>query len=207
MRLNDRKKRFGTRLLKQRRAGCHVAGFSLTEMLVTLLILTLASTLMATGIPVAVDTYQKTVNSANAQVALSTTVTVLRSELGSATELKPDGDVLYYRCSEGTWASITNAELDEDGEPVYRCLVKSFFSEDPATEELSPITTTEGEKSVQVSYPLISDAAVTEPLYVQVGSIAKDGDNTVKVEDLEVTDGTNVLASIDTLEILVPFAT
>ena len=35
------------------------AGFTLTEMLVTVLIMVLASTLLATGVPVAVDTYQR----------------------------------------------------------------------------------------------------------------------------------------------------
>lgn len=189
-------------LAPQRCAGRRIAGFSLTEMLVTMFIMTLAATLMATGIPVAVDTYQKTVNAANAQLALSTTATVLRSEFGSSTQLdqKEDG-TLYYRCSEGAWASISNPEGDAS-----RGLVKSFFAEADEDGEHAPISSDSG---VQVSYPIVSNAAVTEPLHVSMDAIEKVADNRVEVRDLQVTDESNppnVLASIDSFEILVPFA-
>ena len=193
---------------------CHynrlVSGFSLTEMLVTMLILALASTLMATGIPVAADTYRKVVNSANAQLALSTTITVLRSEFGSSTKLetKDGDDKLYYRCSEGSWACITNPESGDDNED--NGLIKQFYSETPEGHVGEAIKNEVDDSETQVAYPLISKATVTGSLNVSVGPIEKktSGDNNiVVVNKLSVTDGSeNELASIDTFEILVPFA-
>lgn len=182
-----------------------VAGFSLTEMIVTMLILALAATLMATGIPVAVDTYHKTVNSANAQVALSTTITVLRSEFGSSTKLEVKGGTLYYRCSEGSWARVSNPEGDEE----YRGLVKRFYAETPEGGVGDPIKTKDKEgNEKQLAYPIISNSAVTEPLRVQMGGIAREG-NIVKITNLRVfteSDPSTSLASVASFEILVPFA-
>ncbi|MDO4805777.1 MAG: type II secretion system protein [Coriobacteriales bacterium] len=202
MRLNVLARRLGPGLASQRHAKRMVAGFSLTEMLVTMFIMVLASTLMATGIPVAVDTYQKTVNAANAQLALSTTVTVLRSEFGSSTQLDQNADgTLYYRCSEGSWASISNPE-----DNASRGLVKSFFLDADEDGKHASIKSDDG---TQVSYPIVSSAAITEPLHVSMSAIEKVSDNRVEVKDLQVTDESNppnVLAGIDSLEILVPFA-
>ncbi|MBR3313809.1 MAG: prepilin-type N-terminal cleavage/methylation domain-containing protein [Atopobiaceae bacterium] len=146
-----------------------VAGFTLTEMLVTTLILGLVSTLMATGIPVAIDTYHKTVNSSNAQSALSTTVAVLRKELGSATDVRVPGDseVVYYRSSEGLWTSIGNAEGDARG------LVKKYYAGIPTSPDkdsidgLAPVK--DGEKVVTI--PLVSDQLITDVLHVSYESV------------------------------------
>lgn len=188
-----------------------VSGFSFTEMLVTMLILALASTLMATGIPVAADTYRKVVNSANAQLALSTTITVLRSEFGSSTKLeKKDGDKnIYYRCSEGSWAIVSNATPGEGNG-----LIKRFYSETPEGGVGEAIKSKDEEGNAKpVTYPLISSAAVTDPLKVSVESIDKKAtedkteDNIIVVKKLSVEDGSgNELASVDEFEILVPFA-
>lgn len=64
------------------------AGFTLAETLLAVLILLLVSTIVATGIPVAKDAYQKVVVAANAQLLLSTTATALRDELGTAWDVK-----------------------------------------------------------------------------------------------------------------------
>lgn len=90
-------------------------GFSLVELLVTTLILALTSVMMATGVPVALDTYQRTVRTANAQMALSTTLSALRSEIGLSTEVAVMGQkVFYYDTELGRYASIENAEEDDD---------------------------------------------------------------------------------------------
>lgn len=194
----------GINVNMRKRVACHNMGFSLTEMLVTLLILALASTLMATGIPVAIDTYNKTVNSANAQIALSTTITVLRGELGSSTQVvanETDGKLLYYRCSEGVWAKIENP-IDEGG----KGLVKSFYSEDPSTKEFQPISNGDG----PIAYPLVSDKAITDSLRVSMDSIKKDsGTNSIEIKELCVTElnSNKVLARVESLKILLPFVT
>jgi hypothetical protein len=176
-------------------------------MIVTMLILALASTLMATGIPVAADTYRKVVNSANAQLALSTTITVLRSEFGSSTKIEEKAGVnnICYRCSEGSWACITNPKPEEGNG-----LIKQFYLEDPDGHVGEAIKKNVGDSEIQITYPLISESTVTDPLNVSVGSIDKkaNGKNTfVVVKNLIVSDGSgNPLASVDEFEILVPFA-
>ena len=60
------------------------AGFSLTEALVTLAILVMVSTIMATAVPAAYKAYQRLVDASNAHLLLSTTSTRLRDELSVA---------------------------------------------------------------------------------------------------------------------------
>ena len=60
------------------------SGFTLAETLLAILILLLVSSIVAQGIPVARNVYNRVVLGANAQVLLSTTVTALRDELGTA---------------------------------------------------------------------------------------------------------------------------
>lgn len=62
------------------------SGLTLTELLATLLIVTLASIVMATGIPTAIETYGKIMDASNAQVLMSTTAMQLRSDLAMASE-------------------------------------------------------------------------------------------------------------------------
>ena len=73
------------------------AGFSIAELLVAILILSMVSTVVAGGIPVARDAYNKITVSANAQVLLSTAIYSLRSELSTASELKIIGNEIHYR--------------------------------------------------------------------------------------------------------------
>lgn len=182
--------------------SCHnrvVQGFTLTEMLVTMLILALASTLMATGIPVAIDTYHRTVNSANAQVALSTTATVLRTELGTATKVvneKSDGTgKIFYKGSDGLWASIgadANRSLG---------LVKQYYM-----GSLGIGDDTSGLKTYGQPEPLITDEAITTSLSVTFDS-AKRENGYVTFERLEVKDVQgHTLASIDAYNVMTRFA-
>ena len=178
-----------------------VQGFTLTEMLVTMLILALASTLMATGIPVAIDTYHRTVNSANAQVALSTTATVLRTELGTAAKVvdeKPDGSgKIFYKGSDGLWASI------EKDTKYSRGLVKQYYKGslgiDDDVSELKPYDALPPE-------PLITDEAITSGLSVTFDSAKREG-GYVTFEGLEVKDAQgHSLASIDAYNVMTRFA-
>ena len=67
-------------------------GFSIAELLVAILILSMVSTVVAGGIPVARDAYNKITVAANAQVLLSTAIYSLRSELGVAMDVKHVSD-------------------------------------------------------------------------------------------------------------------
>lgn len=73
-------------------------GFSLTELLVAVLILGMVSSVVAGGIPVARDAYQKVTLSANAQVMLSTAIAALRNELCTASNVddSSENELHYY---------------------------------------------------------------------------------------------------------------
>ena len=178
--------RFVKRVLRRRKpTGRGEAGFSLTEMLVTTLILGLASTLMATGIPAAIDAYQQTVRTANAQMALSTTVTALRSELGLATDVRTNSsDRVYYEWAPGCWASI--------GKSLPAGLDKQYYTGSPDGDDSSSVS---GLSEDGTAEPLVTDSAIAEGLTVDLESFERDG-NTVTVR-LSVTDRAgNTLASV-----------
>ncbi len=86
------------------------AGFSLTELLVVVLILGMVSSVVAGGIPVAKQAYTKVTVSANAQVLLSTTISALRSELGpshvSAEDNTTANTITYLSGKNGTKSKI-----------------------------------------------------------------------------------------------------
>ena len=71
-------------------------GFSLTELLAAVLILGMVSSVVAGGIPVARDAYNKVTVSANAQVLMSTTISALRSQLGVAKIVDDDEMSIKY---------------------------------------------------------------------------------------------------------------
>ena len=140
-------------------------GFTLTEMMATTLILTLVATLMATGIPAAIDTYRKMVRVSNAQMALSTTLEVVRSELGLATKVMvtDDGDkVYYYNAGTGYWCSISNPPDEEDGIIKTRGLIKQVYKgvarTKPEILALEPYNAGE---------PLLTNESITNELLVR----------------------------------------
>ena len=176
------------------------SGFTLTEMLVTLLIMVLASTLLATGVPVAIDTYQKTVNSANAQVAMSTTITVLRSEYGLSPKVMSrgvgDDAEVYYMTEEGLWAIIRNPKGDE----TYKGLVKEYVKTDSYGNP--------DPSNSLGTYPLVPDAVfrgANKSLALRVTSIQTTTDG-VSVTKIAVTDGANELARVDSYNVATRFA-
>ena len=175
------------------------AGFSLVEMLVTTLILGLVSTLLATGIPVAADTYRKTVNSSNAQLALSTTMTVLRSELGTATEVLADGNQVYYQSSEGYWVSIGNGDPAEG----VHGLTKQYYTVEETTSGEVGIADL---KRYDAPVRLLPDDVITDALWVSFGSVTCS-ENVVQFTELAVRDGSgNELASAgDSYQVLLRF--
>lgn len=82
------------------------AGFTLAETLLAVLILLLVSGIVATGVPVARNVYEKVVLTANANVMLSTAVDTLRSEIGTAWKVRvvDDKTVVFFSARTG-WQS------------------------------------------------------------------------------------------------------
>ena len=77
------------------------AGFTLAELLMAVLILLMVSSIVAMGIPVAVNAYYKVVDASNAQILLSTTITRLRSELAYVTAVKTDSSNAVLNFTNG----------------------------------------------------------------------------------------------------------
>lgn len=164
-------------------------GFSLAETLVALIIVTMVSIIVATGVPSAIGAYHNAVAGSNAQAALSTVATALRDELGSATAVKQEGATVKYLCSEGYWATISNgaqgpvktvqdSRLDNNGNGRSWSLVPG-----------AQFATTKANR-LQASYE----------------SIAFDATSHVfTITNLKVSDGDNDMAGIESLVVRAPY--
>lgn len=94
------------------------AAFTLAEALVAIIILLLVSGIVAAGIPAAARAYDNVVVAANSEMLLSTAMSELRNELGTAKEIstsvlvREDGvdkekKITYYNESAGSFSAIT----------------------------------------------------------------------------------------------------
>lgn len=84
------------------------SGFTLAETLVAIIILLLVSSIVAEGVPVAQNAYDKVVVAANAKVMLSTAITALRNELATAQRItvKDNKTITYYSTDRGAMSKI-----------------------------------------------------------------------------------------------------
>ena len=88
--------------------------FTLAETLVATLILLMVSAIVAAGIPVAKNAYEKVVVKANAEVVMSTAINALRNELSVANDIEVTGDTTITY-SSGTYGSRSKIFVDEEG--------------------------------------------------------------------------------------------
>ena len=170
-------------ILKKRKRSR--AGFSLAETLIAILILLMVSAIVAGAIPAASNVYAKTVDAANAQVLLSTAITVLRDELGTAVSVKPDGTtaITYMNGNDG-YRKIASI-ADPKGIMLYVGTV------DPT----SGVPEFTGE-----SRPLVSGKATTRNLVLSFESVEYTG-GMVIFKELKVERNGVTLASRDSLRI------
>ena len=126
-------------------------GFSFVETLVALLIVVMLAGFVAAGVPAAFNTYRQVVGDSNSQMALSTTTSALRDELGLATAVKTASDgAMYYQTSEGVWINIDNGGAGHAG------LVKHAYPD--AAGGFNP--NSPGEEISQLSGDLIPNEAI-----------------------------------------------
>ena len=137
------------------------AGFTLAETLLAVLILLMVSSIVAAGVPAARNAYEKAVLGSNAQVLLSTTVSELRDELGTAWDVETDmyGDVYYFSADTGAKSKL----YVENN----RIMLQRFVDADG-------LDVKSGEPA-----PLVSDAAATRDLYVIYDNVSYDADDGV----------------------------
>ncbi len=157
-------------------------GFTLSETLITILILLMVFSIVAAGIPSALRALNGITDSSDAQLLLSNTMTRLRDELGKASELSNDGDALIYKDSEGISCRIDCAESSVSSSPgIY----------------LHRYDASNNEKN---KYLLVSD----KKLYMTY-SIDNDYDQggVLTISDLSVKKGTDTLLTVDEFKIRV----
>lgn len=166
------------------------SGFTLAETLIAILILLMVSAIVAGAIPAASTVYTKTVDAANAQILLSTTITVLRDQLGTATDPQgQDGNIITFKSGEsGNWCMIW---LNDATLELYLGSYDSKHKTDPDDYKIN------GE---QRHYSLITKKAATSGMVISFEGITalKDGENDVgiTITGLKVSkqykDGTTV---------------
>ena len=152
------------------------SGFTLAETLVAILILLMVSAVVAGGIPAAKNAYEKVVLASNAEVLLSTTISSLRNELGTASNVDVKGTVItYYNPSiKATSRICLNSDLpglgmnkltnNPDGVIVYQRYAEAT------------VGTTESNGQSAVTR-LVSEKASTQGLYATYDSVELDMEN------------------------------
>ena len=162
-------------------------GFTLAETLLAILILLMVSTIVATGIPAAKNAYEKVVLASNAEVLLSTTMSELRNELGTARDVNATNNVITYR------NSYTSSESK---------LFKSSGGDEPAgTIMLQRYAGEGGSKALR----LVSEKA-SDGLYVLYGTVDYNSSTgIVTFHNLQVMrkSSANPLAEMDNFPIRV----
>ena len=86
-------------------------GTTLTELLAALIIMLLVTSIVVGGLPAAIRCYRKVVDTANAQVLMSTTANALRNELGLAEKIKIDGTTINYTKADGLNYTISQDDM------------------------------------------------------------------------------------------------
>lgn len=173
------------------------AGFSFAEMLMAILILLLASSIVATGVPVAKNAYDKVVVAANAEVLLSTTVAALRDELGTAKDIEVTGgtSITYYDADINAWSKIYLNSSETSQGLKDTIMIQRYVKH-------GAIDAWEGDP-----YPLVSKAAGDKHhgLYATYGGVTgPDSSGIITITGLVVKRGTDTLTKPDqTLKIRV----
>ncbi|MBQ9521837.1 MAG: prepilin-type N-terminal cleavage/methylation domain-containing protein [Oscillospiraceae bacterium] len=100
--------------MEPKRRKLHTSGgFTFAELMLTMLILALMTGMAAQGIPVVIHTYQRAVDTANAETYLNTTMIALRSRLCvSKPVLKANGAIDYFEHPQTGYYNIRNNEDD-----------------------------------------------------------------------------------------------
>ena len=175
------------------------AGLSLAETLLAVAMLVLGMSIVAAGMPAALNAYRNAIDAANAQVLLSETVNALRSELSTAREVKAaeDGNgVTYYNNVTG---SRSRLYLDASAEGC-RIMLQEYDDHDDALsvtgETLNP-DLKPNERPLVAREMARTTKNKNEYMTVSCGSISPSADGrTVTVTELLVKRDEATMAEI-----------
>ncbi len=177
-------------------------GFTIGEMMVAVMILLMVSSVVAAGIPAAARAYYKVMDSANAQMLLSTTVTRLRAELSTATEVTigtaddgtaeggavSDSTTIEYRSASGSISRITLRKPVED-EGTDDDIIYGIYVE----------------RTGMTGEQLLVSLKAASGMYMTYSSVAKSASDAgvLIFSDLAVHKGDKVLTQLETYEVRV----
>lgn len=165
-------------------------GFSLSELLVTVIIVSLLSVMIVTGVRTALYSHRKVTKEANAEVLLSTCVTMLRNELSTATDIRVLSDkktITYQKGGSGIKSSLRSGAVSTtEPEQIYHGSM-GINSED-------------GSESISNETLLISSVTATEGLFISYEEISyADGVVTVTGLSVRKKDSDRKLSELGTL--------
>ncbi len=160
-------------------------GFTLLELLVSTFVLLLATSIVATGIPVARNAIMRLVDTANARTLLSTTTTVLRDQLGFANSITPSGDGKSVTFIDGRTGSQSVIYLaKKDG---YTDIYIQEFSTYPADKRPEPrvlVTTPRTGAKMHIAFDTVAADASRKVITVKNLMVMKEG-QTEKIVELD----------------------
>lgn len=135
-----------------------VSGFSLVELLVTTLILLLVTGIVTEGLPVVIRLYRRTVDIANAEAYLSTTMIALRSKLSLSNEVTENNRPVtvngypVYLDPETGYYIITNEKYgNPEDKGIWITYLKTDMNPRPLPNSPDP------ENPQPMSFPLIPE--------------------------------------------------
>lgn len=166
---------------KARKKRWGAGGFSLPELMLVMLILLLVGQIAAGGIATVIKLYQRTVDIANAQTYLNTTILALRSRLSLASEVTSYGEKLYLDPEKGYYKLINN----DDGINVQYC----YINAQSGRNETKTIN------SQEMKYPLFTGTGRLVSSYESIHYNPSTASFTVS--NLQVKKGGETLATVD----------
>ncbi len=163
-------------------------GFSLTEMLATVLIMSFVGIIITTGAATVQRVYRKVVAHANAQTALTTTITLMKDQLAFADpeSIGAGGTTISFRNLNSGEQTITlnpgtasgTATIDPSAAAGGTNGVSNGTTESGTANRGFTLTYTAGdgtETASSTTLPLLSDSAITSDLCVCFDTDATSG--------------------------------
>ena len=159
-------------------------GFSLTEMLATVLIMGFVGIIITTGAATVQRVYRKVVAHANAQTALTTTITLMKDQLAFADpeSIGAGGTTISFRNLNSGEQTITlnpgTATIDPSAAAGGTNGVSNGTTESGTANRGFTLTYTAGdgtETASSTTLPLLSDSAITSDLCVCFDTDATSG--------------------------------
>jgi Tfp pilus assembly protein PilV len=158
-------------------------GMTVLETLISMFILMMVTVVVATGITTAANAYSKVLDSANAQILLSTAMTKLRDELETADNIKVDGKAIDGMVEEKLSGKKITYTTNSYGESMIYLNQKSGHGHINAVRLWEHIigeaTDAAQDKAVKdnINRLLVSQKASNDNLYLTYSSITYTSDS------------------------------